>query len=97
MTQLVTAEFFKLRTTRTFYSVVGGALALELGRRRLAHLPTPRRVRGFAFRRVSGEDDPRCAPGRAARGQRAESGARKGGALLKAAVRPRAERREAPC
>ena len=30
MTQLVSAEFFKLRTTRTFYSVVGGALALVL-------------------------------------------------------------------
>jgi ABC-2 type transport system permease protein len=30
MTRLVTAELFKLRTTRTFYGIVGGALALVL-------------------------------------------------------------------
>jgi ABC-2 type transport system permease protein len=30
MTRLVTAEIFKLRTTRTFYGVVGGALGLVL-------------------------------------------------------------------
>jgi ABC-2 type transport system permease protein len=31
MTRLVSAELFKLRTTRTFYGVVGGALALVVG------------------------------------------------------------------
>ncbi|HEX5898914.1 MAG TPA: ABC transporter permease [Solirubrobacteraceae bacterium] len=31
MSRLVTAELFKLRTTRTFYGVVGGALALVFG------------------------------------------------------------------
>ena len=31
MSRLVGAEFFKLRTTRTFYGVVGGALALVVG------------------------------------------------------------------
>ena len=31
MTRLVTAEIFKLRTTRTFYGIVGGALSLVLG------------------------------------------------------------------
>jgi ABC-2 type transport system permease protein len=30
VTRLVTAELFKLRTTRTFYGVVGGALGLVL-------------------------------------------------------------------
>jgi len=30
MTRLVTAEIFKLRTTRTFYGIVGGALGLVL-------------------------------------------------------------------
>jgi len=31
MTRLITSELFKLRTTRTFYGVVGGALALVVG------------------------------------------------------------------
>jgi ABC-2 type transport system permease protein len=31
VTRLVSAELFKLRTTRTFYGVVGGALALVVG------------------------------------------------------------------
>src|SRR3954465_14669506 len=30
MTRLLTAEIFKLRTTRTFYGLVGGAMALVL-------------------------------------------------------------------
>ena len=30
MTRLVNAELFKLRTTRTFYGLVGGSLALVL-------------------------------------------------------------------
>src|SRR6185503_19606788 len=30
MTRLVSAEIFKLRTTRTFYGIVGGALGLVL-------------------------------------------------------------------
>ena len=34
MTRLVSAEFFKLRSTRTFYGVVGGALALVVADRR---------------------------------------------------------------
>jgi ABC-2 type transport system permease protein len=30
MTRLIAAEIFKLRTTRTFYGIVGGALGLVL-------------------------------------------------------------------